>query len=140
VLILASGARLEGDIFLQVYARFKAGPEEPLDAMNDSAPFLPLVLPTDELMLVQKSQIAVVSTALPQIDELAETGTIGMHVELVFANGETHTGSVFPELRADRPRLVDFLNNCPDRFVPLFTAERLLIFSMSHLAFARPAS
>ena len=139
-LTLASGKRLEGDIFLQAFARFKAGPEEPLDAMNDSAPFLPLVLPTDELLLVQKSQIAVVSTALPLMDELAEPGTVGMHVELVFANGEVHTGSVFPELRADRPRLVDFLNNCPDRFVPLFTADRLLIFGMSHISFARPAS
>jgi hypothetical protein len=139
-LTLASGVRLEGDIFLQAFARFKAGAEEPLDTMNDGAPFLPLVLPTDELLLVQKSQIVIVSTALPEIDELEETGTIGMHVELVFANGEMHTGSVFPELRADRPRLIDFLNNCRDRFVPLFTADRMLIFGMSHIAFARPAS
>jgi hypothetical protein len=139
-LTLASGERVEGDIFLQAFARFKAGSEEPLDAMNDSAPFLAVVLPTDELLLVQKSQIAVVSTALPQIDELAESGTIGMHVELIFANGDVHSGSVFPELRADRPRLVDFLNNSPDKFVPLFTADRLLIVGMSHIAYARPAS
>ncbi|CAN5577255.1 hypothetical protein BH09GEM1_BH09GEM1_44410 [soil metagenome] len=139
-LTLASGVRLEGDIFLQAFARFKAGSEEPLDALNDSAPFLPLVLPSDELLLVHKAQIALVSTALPQIDELAEPGTVGMHVEVVFASGEIYTGSVFPELRADRPRLVDFLNNSPDRFVPLFTADRLLIFGMRHIAYARPAS
>ena len=81
-------------IFLQAFARFKAGPEEPLDALNDSAPFLPLVLPTGEILLVQKSRIAVVSTALPEIDELAEPGTVGMHVEMVLSTGEAHIGSV----------------------------------------------
>ena len=137
-LTLASGVRLEGDIFLQAFARFKAGPEEPLDALNDSAPFLPLVLPTGEILLVQKSRIAVVSTALPEIDELAEPGTVGMHIELVFSSGETHIGSVFPELRADRPRLVDFLNNSPDKFVSLFTADQLLLVGVQHVAYARP--
>ncbi len=137
---MVSGVRLEGDIFLQAFARFKAGPEEPLETLNDSAPFLPLVLPTGEILLVQKSQIAVVSTALPDIDELAEPGTVGMHVEVVFTSGEVHTGSVFPQLRADRPRLVDFLNNSQDKFVSLFTADRLLIFGMQHIAYVRPAS
>lgn len=139
-LTLASGVRLQGDIFLQAFARFKAGPEEPLDALNDNSFFLPLVLANDEVLLVQKSQIAVVSTALPQPEALADAGVIGMHVEVVFANGEVHTGSVFPELRADRPRLIDFLNNSPLPFVPLFTASRLLLFGMSHIAYARPAS
>jgi hypothetical protein len=139
-LTLASGLRLEGDIFLQAFARFRAGPEEPLDVLNDSAPFLPLVLPSDELLLVQKSQIAVVATALPLSEDPAEAGVIGMHVELVFVHGESLIGSVFPELRADRPRLVDFLNNTPLRFLPLFAADQLLLFSTAHIAYARPAS
>lgn len=140
VVTLASGVHLNGDIFLQAFARFKAGPEEPLDALNESAPFLPLVLANGELLLVQKAQIALVTTALPQPDDLGETGLVGMHVEIVFANGDVHTGSVFPELRADRPRLVDFLNNAPLRFVPLFTAENLLLFGTAHVAYARPVS
>ncbi len=139
-LTLASGRRLEGDIFLQAFARFKAGPEEPLDVLNDSAPFLPLVLASDQLLLVQKAQIAIVATALPQSDDPAEAGVVGMHVEIVFVNGESRTGSVFPELRADRPRLVDFLNNTPLRFLPLFAADQMLLVSTAHIAYARPAS
>jgi hypothetical protein len=139
-LTLASGLRLEGDIFLQAFARFRAGPEEPIDVLNDSAPFLPLVLPSDELLLVQKSQIAVVATALPQVDDPADAGVIGMHVEIVFVHGESLSGSVFPELRADRPRLVDFLNHTPLQFLPLFAADQLLLFSIAHVAYARPAS
>jgi hypothetical protein len=138
---LASGTRLEGDIFLQAFARFRAGPEEPLDVLNDDAPFLPLVLPSGELLLVQKSQIAIVATPLPALDDLAtETGVVGMHVDITFVFGETRSGSVFPELRADRPRLVDFLNNTPERFLPLFAAEQLLLVCISHIAYARPSA
>jgi len=137
---LASGLRLEGDIFLQAFARFRAGPEEPLDVLNDPAPFLPLVLPSGELLLVHKSEIAIVGTALPDIEDPSDTGVVGMHVDITFVFGETRSGSVFPELRADRPRLVDYLNNTPEKFVPVFAVEQLLLVSMAHIAYARPSA
>ena len=139
-LTLASGDRLQGDIFLQAFARFRAGPEEPLDVLNEPERFLPLELSSGELLLVQKQQIAVVATALPETDYAAETGIIGMHVDISFVFGETRRGSVFPELRADRPRLVDFLNHTPLHFLPFFTADQLLLVSVAHIAYARPAS
>ncbi len=139
-LTLASGDRLEGDIFLQAFARFRAGPEEPIDVLNEPERFVPLVLASGELLLVQKSQIAVVATALPENDDAAETGIVGMHVAITFVFGETRHGSVFPELRTDRPRLVDFLNNTPLHFLPFFTADQLLLVSVTHIAYARPAS
>lgn len=139
-LTLVNGKRLEGDIFLQAFARFRAGPEEPLDVLNDADAFLPLVLSTGELLVVQKAQIAVVATELPPTDESAETGVLGMRVEITLVNGETRSGSVFPEVRADRPRLVDFLNDTPLRFLPLFAAEHLLLVSRKHVAYARPVN
>jgi hypothetical protein len=139
-LTLASGQRLDGDIFLQAFARFRAGPEEPVDVLNDADPFLPLVLASGELLLVQKSQIAVVATKLPESDDAAETGLVGMHAEIILTDGSTRTGSVFPELRADRPRLVDFLNNTPLHFLPLFATDQLMLVSRMHIAYARPAS
>ena len=139
-LTLASGDRLQGDIFLQAFARFRAGPEEPLDVLNEPERFLPLELSSGELLLVQKQQIAVVATALPETDYAAETGIIGMHVDISFVFGETRRGSVFPELRADRARLVDFLNRTPLHFLPFFTADQLLLVSVAHIAYARPAS
>ena len=78
--------------------------------LNADDPFLPLALTSSDLLLVQKSQIAVVRTALPTDDDIVDRGVVGMHVELTFVFGDTKTGSVFPELRADRPRLIDFLN------------------------------
>ncbi|MDB4915803.1 MAG: hypothetical protein JWM95_3447 [Gemmatimonadetes bacterium] len=139
-LTLASGTRLEGDIFLQAFARFRAGPEEPLDVLNDAAPFLPLVLASGELLLVQKSQIAIAATPLPNSDDTADTGVVGMHVNITFVFGETRSGSIFPELRADRPRLVDFLNNNPEKFLPFFAADQLLLISTAHIEYARPSA
>ena len=139
-LTLANGVKLDGDIFLQAFARFRSGPEEPLDALNDAAPFLPLVLDNGELHLVQKTQIAVASTSLPESDELAESGVVGMHVEITMAHGQVISGSVFPEVRADRPRLIDFLNNTPLRFLPVFAADHLLIVNIAHIAYARPSA
>lgn len=138
-LTLANGQRLDGDIFLQAFARFRAGPEEPLDVMNDADAFLPLVLANGELLVVQKSQIAVVATDIPPADESNETGVLGMRVEITLVNGESRSGTVFPEVRADRPRLVDFLNDTPLHFLPLFAAEQLLLVSRAHIAYARPA-
>jgi hypothetical protein len=136
---LASGQRLEGDIFLQACARFRAGPEEPLDVLNDADEFLPLLLPSGELLVVHKRHIALVDTVLPTGDDAMETGTIGMHVSLTMLHGGTLTGSLFPEVRADRPRLVDFLNSTPLRFFPVFSADKLHIVATAQVAFAHPA-
>jgi hypothetical protein len=136
---LASGRELEGDIFLQAFARFRTGPEEPLDVLNDPDAFIPLLLDTRELLVVQKAHIASVATEHLEGDDPVETGLIGMHVSLTFSHGGTLTGSLFPEVRADRPRLVDFLNSTPLRFFPVFTSDRLHIVATAHVAFAHPA-
>ena len=120
---LANAKRLEGDVFVQPFARFRSGPEEPLDLLNDdSDPFLPLGLTNGDVLLVQKSQIA------------------GMHVELGLIDGSTLTGSIFPEVRMGRPRLVDILNDTKQPFIALFGADDLLIVNRALIAHARPIS
>jgi hypothetical protein len=137
---LASGDYLEGDIFLQAFARFHAGHEQPLDFLNESEPFLPLELPTSELLLVNKSHIAFVATELPETDYASGTGIVGMDVEITFGFGDAKRGAVFPELRADRSRLIDFFNATHVHFLPLYTTDQLLIFGVAHVAYARPIS
>ena len=97
---LANAKRLEGDVFVQPFARFRSGPEEPLDLLNDDDdPFLPLGLPNGDVLLVQKSQIAVVGAELPVIDDSVDRGVVGMHVELALIDGST---AVPPPLRLRR--------------------------------------
>ena len=109
---LANAKRLEGDVFVQPFARFRSGPEEPLDLLNDdSDPFLPLGLTNGDVLLVQKSQIAVVGTELPAVDDSVERGVVGMPVELGLIGGSRLRGSLVREAGLGRPRLVDLHND-----------------------------
>lgn len=137
---LANGRRLDGDVFVQAIARFRNTPEEPIDLLNDADPFLPLAERGGSLSLVQKAQIAVVAMPLPAADDVVESGVVGMRVEFTLMDGSAHVGSVFPELPADRPRLVDFLNDTPLRFLALFTADQLRLVNRVHIAYVRPVS
>lgn len=137
---LANGRRLDGDVFVQPTGRFRPGPEAPLDLLNDDDPFLPLALHDGAVCLVQKAQIAVVGTALPASDDDVDAGLVGMRVEFSLVDGSAHVGSVFPEVRATRPRLVDFLNDTPLHFLALFTAEQLRLVNRVHIAYVRPVS
>ena len=139
-LTLANGQRIDGDVFVQSVSRFGTGPETPIDLLNDDDPFLPVVAGTGEVWLVQKAQVAVVGVALPADDDPVDTGVIGMRVEFTLVDGSSHVGSVFPELPADRPRLVDFLNDTPLHFLALFTADQLRLVNRVHIAYVRPVS
>lgn len=135
---LANGIPLAGDIFLQVAARFREGPEEPIDTLNGDEPFLPLVEPSGEVTLIQKAHIVTVTTRR-EPDEPAPA-VPGMDVEFTLSDGTILAGSIYPELRADRPRLVDFLNDPSRRFIALVTPGEVLAVNREHLAFARPGA
>lgn len=137
---LGDGRRLDGDVFVQAVARFHDGPEEPYDLLNDADLFLPLVMPTGEAFLVQKTQIAVVGTSLPEGDDAIDRGVVGMRIECTLIDGSSHVGSIFPEVRANRQRLIDVLNDVQQRFLPLFTADQLRLVSRLHIAYVRPVS
>ena len=137
---LTNGRRLDGDVFVQTSTRFGTAPAEPLDLLNDDEPFLPLVLTTGAAYLVQKAQIAVVGTRLPDGDDAVERGVVGMKVELTLIDGSAHVGSVFLEVRADRQRLIDALNDLSLPFVALFTAEQLRLVNRRHIAYVRPVN
>lgn len=136
---LANGRSLRGDVFCQPSRRFRRGPEEPLDLLNDAESFLPLAMSEGDVRLVQKAHIAVVTTELPpESDDMAATGVVGMRVEFTLIDGSSHVGSIFPELPADRQRLVDFLNDTPLNFVALFTTDNLRLVNRVHIAYVRP--
>lgn len=137
---LANGLRLDGDVFVQSSTRFRAGPGEPLDLLNDDESFLPLVLSTGAAYLVHKDQIAVVGTRLPESDDAFDPAVVGMKVELTLLDGSAHVGSIFPEVRATRPRLIDALNDLSLPFVALFTAEQLQLVNRRHIAYVRPVN
>jgi hypothetical protein len=137
---LSNGHRLDGDVFCQTVGRFRAGPDQPLDLLNDADPFLPLIVSDGSIRLVQKEHIAVMGTALPDGDDAVATGVLGMRVAFTLVDGSEQIGTIFPELPPDRPRLVDFLNDTPLRFLPLFATDQLRLVNRVHIAYVRPVS
>jgi hypothetical protein len=63
-----------------------------------------------------------------------------MRVELTLLDGSTHVGSIFPEVRAERTRLIDVLNDGLQPFHSLFTADELRLVNRHHIAYVRPVA
>ena len=133
---LVGGVTLEGDVFLQPTARYRAGPQPPAELFNEEEPFFPLAA-GDHLVLVAKDQVTRVQFGEEPTDTEIE-GAGSVPVELVFADGSMFAGDLRLETRASRPRLLDFLNEDRARFLTLrfaggiCLANRQLIAQVRH--------
>jgi hypothetical protein len=137
--VLTDGRRLDGDVFLAERTRIRAEPQEPIDLLNEDAPFFPFYLSEQELRLIAKSQVTRVETAAPEGDPSADMPDGAMAVEITLIDGSTISGFVPIEKRGEQTRLLDFLNGYAKRFMPVFWGEqvclvnRLLIATVSQL-------
>ncbi|HEV8237471.1 MAG TPA: hypothetical protein VGP84_22825 [Gemmatimonadaceae bacterium] len=137
--VLTDGRRLDGDVFLAERTRIRAEPQEPIDLLNEDAPFFPFYLSEQELLLIAKSQVTRVETAAPEGDPSADRPDGAMAVEITLIDGSTISGFVPIEKRGEQTRLLDFLNGYAKRFMPVFWGEqvclvnRLLIATVSQL-------
>ena len=137
--VLTDGRRLDGDVFLAERSRIRAEPQEPIDLLNEDAPFFPFFLDEQEVLLLAKSQVSRLETAAPEGDPSADMPDGAMAVEITLIDGSAISGFVPLEKRGEQTRLLDFLNGYTKRFMPVFWGEqvvlvnRLLIASVSQL-------
>ncbi|HXT14886.1 MAG TPA: hypothetical protein VN706_04610 [Gemmatimonadaceae bacterium] len=137
-LVMAGGERLHGDIFLQPTARYHSGPQEPLDLLNESDAFLPVDMDGRNLSLVAKDQIIRVQYE----ERAADTEMDGValaSVEIHCTDGSVVGGTIRLETRADRPRLLDFLNGGGDheRFLRLRMPNGVCLVNRRQIAQVR---
>jgi hypothetical protein len=133
--LLTDGTRIEGDVFLRPVSRHRSRPEEPADLLNDSEPFFALIR-GGEALLVAKESVARAETRYPdaQDDDLA---SLGIPVEVTLVDGSICTGCIFLEGRADRPRLLDYLNSYRERFLPVVDARQVFLVNTTTIAHVR---
>lgn len=137
--VLTDGRRLDGDVFLAERTKIRAEPQEPIDLLNEDAPYFPFFLNEQEVLLVAKSQVTRVETAAPEGDPSADMPDGAMAIEITLIDGSAISGFVPLEKRGEQTRLLDFLNGYTKRFVPIFWGEqvclvnRMLIASVSQL-------
>jgi hypothetical protein len=133
---MTGGETLEGELFLQPSARYRAGPQHPAELLNEPDPFVPLAVAGDGLVLLAKSQMIRI-----QFDaDDADTDSAGVEraaVEVVFADGSNVSGMLTLETRADRPRLLDFLNDDHQPFLVLESPSGITLINRRAIAKVR---
>jgi hypothetical protein len=134
-LILMDGRSLDGEIFLRPVSRFRTRPEEPTDLLNDPEPFFALVR-DGNTTLVSKANVARAATATHAADD-GDVQLVGVPVEVTMHDGSLCRGSIFPETRSDRPRLLDYLNSYRDRFLPVVDTRQVWLVNVNTIAHVR---
>ena len=59
-------------------------------------------------------------------------------LQLTLAGGVTHVGSVRLEVRASRPRVLDYMNHCMEPFMALRTDEGVRLINRKMIERVRP--
>ncbi|HTR77135.1 MAG TPA: hypothetical protein VMH39_03465 [Gemmatimonadaceae bacterium] len=123
LVILDGGDRIEGDVFLQPSVRYRPGPEAPIELLNDPDAFFPLAHPGQSPLMIAKDHVVRVEYSGEDVDTLPGLETPGVSLDFLLSDGTTVSGTVHPEYRAERPRVLDFLNMYVGRFIPVSTGE-----------------
>jgi hypothetical protein len=133
-LVLSSGRRIRGNVFVWLYDSHHFGPQRVGELLNENLAFLPIK--TDKgVVLVNRTHI--VSAALPadrEHDELVKLGK-RYEVRVTTTNGAVR-GAVFVNLPAVTNRVADYFNQ-PIRFLPLFQARTVIYLNRDFILLVR---
>jgi hypothetical protein len=139
VVTTLSGQTITGEMFLQPFSRPGGGDERPVDALNGTDQFFPLVIAPDDVLLVAKAQVVHVATSAdPEPEGAGDPLVRRMLVEIGLSTGVTHTGSITVEAPVERSRLLDFLNRDHNRFLTLHGVDELLLINHRVIERVRP--
>jgi hypothetical protein len=134
---MVGGERMSGSLFApQIYP--PGGQEDPLHLLNEPEPFFPLGLGTGEVLLIAKDRVLeIVLDESSGAEELPGSAPTAL-LQLTLAGGLTYVGSVRLEVRASRPRVLDYMNHCMERFMALRTDEGVRLINRTMIERVRP--
>lgn len=134
---MVGGELLSGSLFApQIYP--PGGLEDPMRLLNEPEPFFPLGLPTGEVLLISKARVLEIGLdGSSGAEELPGSAPSAL-LQLTLAGGLTHVGSVRLEVRTTRPRVLDYMNYCMDRFMALRTDEGVRLINRQMIERVRP--
>jgi len=134
---MVGGELLSGSLFApQIYP--PGGLEDPMRLLNQPEPSFPLGLPTGEVLLISKARVLEIGLdGSSGAEELPGSAPSAL-LQLTLAGGLTHVGSVRLEVRTTRPRVLDYMNYCMDRFMALRTDEGVRLINRKMIERVRP--
>jgi hypothetical protein len=134
VLLLADGTEVRGDVFVHPVSRFRAEPQTVEDFLNEAESYFALAPAAGAPILVAKANVVRADTTARESDDILELPRAGLNIEVTLTGGQQCTGCVFPDTRADRARLIDFLNSYSQRFLALFDGGRVTLVNRHAIA------
>jgi len=134
---MEGGEVLSGSLFApQIYP--PGGLEDPLQLLNEPEPFFPFGLPTGEVLLIAKDRVVeIVLDDSPAGEELPGSAPTAL-LQVTLAGGISHIGSMRLEVRASRPRVLDYMNHCTVRFMALRTDAGVRLINRKMIERVRP--
>jgi hypothetical protein len=125
--VLADGRELRGDIFVHPTSRFRAEQQTAGDFLNEEDSYFAFAMESAAPILIAKENVLHIDAELPASEDMLDVPRAGLNVEVTLTSGAKCVGSVFPDTRADRARLIDYLNSYGPRFLALFGAGRVTL-------------
>jgi hypothetical protein len=128
MITMAGGGTLQGDVFLQPSARYREGPQSPAELFAEPEPFVPVATSGDHLVLIAKDQVYRIQFERDAADTELE-GVEEATIDVTFPDGSMTSGQLRLETRADRPRLLDYLNDDQRQFLPLRSPHGIVLIN-----------
>lgn len=114
--------RVAGSLFLSLQTKSGAGVEDPLEVVNEQAPFVVLQREApEELRFYNKSSIVSIEYQEEQAPPAA--GVQPLHCRLSMMDGSLIEGTVRRALPPSRSRLYDYINMANERFMKLYMED-----------------
>ncbi len=124
-LVLTNGARLNGEMYLQLHGYHRAGPQRVGEVLNDENNFLP-VRTEEGTKLINLAQIVAVSvSADDEFDQILALGETHQ-LRVITSIGEIFDALIYVNLPSGRNRPKDFLDQ-KKRFL-LFLVEEKVVY------------
>jgi len=140
-LTLIGGEELQGNVFIHFSSHRPFELEDVSELFNAEEPFFPLELESSEVILISKARVAELAAAGGEYkgdQPMNDTPTPTALLQVVLTGGQVRVGSIHLEARADRARVLDYLNRLNARFLTLYTSNEARLINRSLIERVRP--
>jgi hypothetical protein len=140
ILTMLGGEELRGNVFIHFSSYRPFELEDVSELFNADSPFFPLELETGEVVLISKERVAEVAADRGEdaTDQPREAPIPTALLQILLVGGEVRLGSIRLEARADRARVLDYLNALTSRFLTLYTSNEARLINRSLIDRVRP--
>lgn len=138
---MIGGEELRGNVFIHFSSHRPFELEDVSELFNSEEPFFPFELESGEVMLVAKARVSEISAASGKYagdQPMKDSPTPTALLQIVLIGGEIRIGSIHLEARADRARVLDYLNRLDARFLTLYTSNEARLINRSLIERVRP--